>query len=155
VCPVGGQSKTFAKTDKSTHREGVGMSVCRTGCRRRGTQVHPAPLQLIYSEENMWMTGSDLGKFVKKIRTTCLMFYWPCITVYQCSDWPCITVYQCSDWPCITVYQYSDWPCITVYQCSETNVTHVLFNLLRIKGLYMFGALLAHPQEVFHKRYLV
>jgi hypothetical protein len=24
---------------------------------------------------------------------------------------------------------------------------HFLFNLLRIKGLYMFGALLAHPQE--------
>jgi hypothetical protein len=34
------------------------------------------------------------------------------------------------------------------YQCllaqySETNVMHFLFNLLRIKGLYMFRALLA------------
>jgi hypothetical protein len=44
------------------------------------------------------------------------------------------------------------WPCIIVYQYSETNV---LFNLLRIKGLYMFRALLAHPQEVLHKRHLV
>jgi hypothetical protein len=38
---------------------------------------------------------------------------------------------------------------------SETNVMHFLFSLLRIKGLYMFGALLAHPQEALHKRYLV
>jgi hypothetical protein len=30
-----------------------------------------------------------------------------------------------------------------------------LFNLLRIKGLYMFQALLAHPQEVPHKQHLV
>jgi hypothetical protein len=28
-------------------------------------------------------------------------------------------------------------------------------NLLRIKGLYMFRALLAHPQEVLHKLHLV
>jgi hypothetical protein len=32
---------------------------------------------------------------------------------------------------------------------------HVLFNLLRIKGLYMFRELLAHPQEALHKRHLV
>jgi hypothetical protein len=30
-----------------------------------------------------------------------------------------------------------------------------LFNLLRIKGLYMFRALLAHPQEVLHQRHMV
>jgi hypothetical protein len=42
------------------------------------------------------------------------------------------------------------WPCIIVYQYSETNMMHFLFNLLRIKGLYMFRALLAHPQEVLH-----
>jgi hypothetical protein len=30
---------------------------------------------------------------------------------------------------------------------SETNVMHFLFNLLRIKGLYMFRALFAHPQD--------
>jgi hypothetical protein len=87
--------------------------------------------------------------------------YWPCITVYQYSDWPCITdisivtdrasqYNQYSDWPCITVYQYSDWPCITVYQYSETNVMHVSFSLLRIKGLYTFRALLSHPQEALH-----
>jgi hypothetical protein len=32
---------------------------------------------------------------------------------------------------------------------------HFLFILLRIKDLYMFRALLAHPQEVLHKRRLV
>jgi hypothetical protein len=40
-------------------------------------------------------------------------------------------------------------------QYSETNVMHFLFNLLRIKGLYMFRTLLAHPQEALHKRLLV
>jgi hypothetical protein len=47
------------------------------------------------------------------------------------------------------------WPCIIVYQYSETNVMHFLFSLLRIKGLYMFRALLAHPQEALYKRHLV
>jgi hypothetical protein len=44
---------------------------------------------------------------------------------------------------------------IIVYQYNETNVRHFLFSLLRIKGLYMFRALLAHPQEALHKRQLV
>jgi hypothetical protein len=30
-----------------------------------------------------------------------------------------------------------------------------LFSLLRIKSLYMFRALLAHPQEGLHKRHMV
>jgi hypothetical protein len=47
------------------------------------------------------------------------------------------------------------WPRIIVHQYSETNVKHFLFSLLRIKGLYMFRELLAHPQEVLHKRHLV
>jgi hypothetical protein len=34
-----------------------------------------------------------------------------------------------------------------VYQYNEINVMHFSFNLLRIKGLYMLQALLAHPQE--------
>jgi hypothetical protein len=42
---------------------------------------------------------------------------------------------------------------LTVY--SESNVMHFLFNLLRIKSLYMFRALLAHLQEALHKRQLV
>jgi hypothetical protein len=42
-----------------------------------------------------------------------------------------------------------------VYQYSETNVMHSVFNLLSIKGLYIFRALLAHPQEALHKRHLV
>jgi hypothetical protein len=32
---------------------------------------------------------------------------------------------------------------------------HFSFSLLRIKGLYMFGALRAYPQEVLHKRHVV
>jgi hypothetical protein len=47
------------------------------------------------------------------------------------------------------------WPCIRVYQYSETKVMHFLFNLLRIKDLYMFRALFAHPQEALDKRHLV
>jgi hypothetical protein len=41
------------------------------------------------------------------------------------------------------------------YQYNETNVMHFLFNLLRIKGFYMFRSLLAHPQEALNKRHLV
>jgi hypothetical protein len=47
------------------------------------------------------------------------------------------------------------WPCIIVHQYSETNVMHFLFNLLRTEGLYMFRALLAHPQKALHKHHLV
>jgi hypothetical protein len=47
------------------------------------------------------------------------------------------------------------WPYIIVYQYSETNVMHFLFNVLRIKALYMFQALPAHPQEVLNKWHLV
>jgi hypothetical protein len=36
-------------------------------------------------------------------------------------------------------------------QYSETNVMHFFIHLLRIKDLYMFRALLAHPQEVLYK----
>jgi hypothetical protein len=42
-----------------------------------------------------------------------------------------------------------------VGQHSETNVMHFSFSVLRIKGLYMFRALPAHPQEVVHNRHLV
>jgi hypothetical protein len=38
-----------------------------------------------------------------------------------------------------------------VGQYSETNVMHFSLNLLRTKGLYMFRALPAHPQEALHK----
>jgi hypothetical protein len=40
-------------------------------------------------------------------------------------------------------------------QYNKTNVMHSLFNLLRIKGLYMFRALLADPQDVPHNGQLV
>jgi hypothetical protein len=36
---------------------------------------------------------------------------------------------------------------VTVFQYNETNVMNISLNLLRIKGLYMFRALLAHLQE--------
>jgi hypothetical protein len=42
-----------------------------------------------------------------------------------------------------------------VYQYSETNVMHFSLSLLRIKGLYMFRAILVHLQEALHKRHLV
>jgi hypothetical protein len=42
-----------------------------------------------------------------------------------------------------------------ISQYNKTKVMHVLFNLLRIKGLYILRALLAHPQEALHKRQLV
>jgi hypothetical protein len=39
---------------------------------------------------------------------------------------------------------------------SQTSVMKpLLFSLLRIKGLYMFRALLAHPQKSLHKQHLV
>jgi hypothetical protein len=47
------------------------------------------------------------------------------------------------------------WPCIIVYHHSKTNVMHFLFNLLKIKSLYMFRALFAQPQEAIHKRHLL
>jgi hypothetical protein len=40
-------------------------------------------------------------------------------------------------------------------QYSETKIMRFLFSLLRIKGLYMFRELLAHPQEALHKWHLV
>jgi hypothetical protein len=42
---------------------------------------------------------------------------------------------------------------LTVHQYSETNVMHFLFNLLRIKDLYVFWALLSHPQEALRTQY--
>jgi hypothetical protein len=45
-------------------------------------------------------------------------------------------------------------PHTTEHQYNETNVMHFLFNVLKVKGLYMFRALLAHPQEALHKWHL-
>jgi hypothetical protein len=38
--------------------------------------------------------------------------------------------------------------CIAVNQYSQTNVKLFSFNFVKNKGLYLFRALLAHPQEV-------
>jgi hypothetical protein len=49
--------------------------------------------------------------------------------------------------------------CLKYRRCVENqyseNAMHFVFSLLRIKGLYIFRALLAHGQEVLHKRHLV
>jgi hypothetical protein len=45
--------------------------------------------------------------------------------------------------------------CALITQYSKTNAMHFLFSLLRIKGLYVFRALPAHPQESLHKRHLL
>jgi hypothetical protein len=45
-------------------------------------------------------------------------------------------------------------PCIIVHQYNEANVMHILFSLLRINGLYMYRALLAHRQEALHRQQL-
>jgi hypothetical protein len=42
-----------------------------------------------------------------------------------------------------------------LYKYSETNVMQFFFSLLKILGLYMFPALLPHPQEVLNKQHLV
>jgi hypothetical protein len=41
------------------------------------------------------------------------------------------------------------------HQYSEANVMHILFSLLRIKGLYVVRPLLAYHQEALHMRHLV
>jgi hypothetical protein len=41
------------------------------------------------------------------------------------------------------------------YKYSETNVMHFLIKFIKISDLYIFRALLAHPQETLHKRHLV
>jgi hypothetical protein len=47
------------------------------------------------------------------------------------------------------------WIKINCNQYNETNMMQFLFNLLRIKSLYMFRPLPAHPQEVLPKRHLL
>jgi hypothetical protein len=44
---------------------------------------------------------------------------------------------------------------IGINRCNETNMMHFLFNLLRIKGLYIFQTLLAYPQEALCKQHFV
>jgi hypothetical protein len=56
----------------------------------------------------------------------------------------------CSPVPITRMNLMFCWSCIVVYQYSEINVMHFLFSLLRIRGLYMFRALLAHPQEALN-----
>jgi hypothetical protein len=66
-----------------------------------------------------------------------------------------IRIVICWVWQNVIWYLMFCWPCIIVYQYNETKVMHFSFSLLRIKGLYIFRALLAHPQEVLNKQHLV
>jgi hypothetical protein len=56
-------------------------------------------------------------------------------------------------WYCFRVWYVMSH--ISGYQYNETNVMHFLFDLLRIKGLCMFRALLVHPQEALNKLHLL
>jgi hypothetical protein len=47
------------------------------------------------------------------------------------------------------------WTCVIVYQYNEISVMQFSFNLLRIKCLYKYRALLALPLEVLHQRHLL
>jgi hypothetical protein len=55
----------------------------------------------------------------------------------------------------MTRSRYKPVICITQYHYNETNAMLFSVNLLRINYLYMFRALLAHPQEALHKRHIV
>jgi hypothetical protein len=63
-------------------------------------------------------------------------------------------------WPTVSIIDFT-WNVThsinycPVPQYNATNVMHFSFNLLRIECLYIFRALLAHPQEALHKRHLV
>jgi hypothetical protein len=111
-----------------------------------------------YSTSISWTlirSRSKTNNFYTRMCITVNLSIYNSIRVRLMFRWPCITAHQYSDWPCITAYQYSDWPCITAYQYSETNVMHILFNLLRINDIYMFRALLAHLQEALNKRHFL
>jgi hypothetical protein len=47
------------------------------------------------------------------------------------------------------------WKINLDHQYNETNLMNFLFNLLRINSLYVFRALLVHPQGALNKRHLV
>jgi hypothetical protein len=75
--------------------------------------------------------------------------------IYSVDIW-----YYLSNFQYLAKYKYMSqlifcWPCIITYQYNESNMMHFSFYLFRIKGLYMFRALLAHPQELLYKRHLV
>jgi hypothetical protein len=61
----------------------------------------------------------------------------------------------CNNKCSLDIFFYSLIVTLYVNQHSETNMIHFLFNLLRIKGLNMFRALLAHLQEALHQRHLL
>jgi hypothetical protein len=92
----------------------------------------------------------------------CSMWIWEqtvIISVYSI-DWlifitETVSVYCAVRTAFVTINLMFCCPCIIIYQCSKTNVMHFLFSVLRIKGLYIFRALLAHLQEALHIRHLV
>jgi hypothetical protein len=95
-----------------------------------------------------WCQGQHCSFELRAVH--CTWYYWH-LERFLLSLYP----EQCVTYQKLSVYLMMCWLCVTAYQCHETNVMHVLFSLLRIKGLYMFQALLAHPKEVLHKQHLV
>jgi hypothetical protein len=64
---------------------------------------------------------------------------------------PCNCIHFCNKTARL-VTSLAEYKQLTLFsQYSETNVMHILFSLLRIKGLYTLRALVAHPQDVQHK----
>jgi hypothetical protein len=56
---------------------------------------------------------------------------------------------------CLRIQYVISFSSNSLHQYSKTSVMHFLFSSLRIRGLCMFRALLAHLQEAIHKRHLV
>jgi hypothetical protein len=96
----------------------------------RGHRFHNAALPMFYPE---WWTGRVVQQST--------------FTVLSCTS---LRRDPSTDGP------FSCGFCVNcvVAQYNEINVMHFSFSSLKIKGLYMFRALLAHPQEALHKRHL-
>jgi hypothetical protein len=98
-------------------------------------------------------TSADY-KLLKHVVQQCVGVRWKQLKVWaETRRW----VFQCFIYENMWVWKEElfCWPCVIAYQYNETNVMHFSFNLLRIKSLYMFRALLAQLQEALQKRHLV
>jgi hypothetical protein len=95
------------------------------------------------AREVKWMACANRGRM-------CDYLYWKYL-IMKCDIAVCQFPEGICDFFIFNTYWWSYRP---KHQVSET-MMHFLFNLLRIKGLYMFQALLAHLQELLNKQHLV
>jgi hypothetical protein len=113
-------------------------------------QIRTSGCMLSYSVLYLGRTGSEYRPW----RTLSLLsFFFPVVTriISRLTPQEFIDV---SFNPSLTVMLTSE--ATNVWnQHNETNVMHFSFNLLRIKGLYMFRTLPAQPQESLHRRHSV